>query len=464
MEGDTSENVVQSGAGPVVRGGRYDVGDLLGSGGMAEVYAARDRVLDRDVAIKFFRPLDGPADRARFASEARLLAGLSHPGLVTVYDANLDDDGPCLVMSLVDGGTLRGRIDTEGPLTSGQVATLGVRLAAALAHVHANGIVHRDIKPSNVLIDSAGDYFLADFGLAWTAGSARLTNSGEMVGTAYYLAPEQVTGVLVGPEADIYALGLVLLECLTGHTEYEGTDVEVAVARLSRAPAVPDGLGPAWRHLLTAMTNYHPAHRPDANDCARRLHAITQAVPGTDTGSRDVGQVGAGQLEGDQLPDTEEPEDVGASSMRRRTTQPIQPQPRTPVFSRRPRRLHAGLGAAGAAAVALTALMLPNPDTAGDPVPGGSPGQTTTTPTQRNAPTQRAVPTQRDVPTQSNDSAQGIQAPTRTAGAPSATTAPSPQRAANTTTANPAAPVKDDKPKHGNNGRAGHPTKTGKPQ
>jgi len=349
-----------------VLGGRYELGDRVGSGGMADVYAARDRVLDREVALKVFRQLDAESDRARFVGEARMLAALSHPGLITIYDASLDDHLPFLIMKLVDGGTLRQRIDTGGGFASGQVATLGTRLAAALGHVHANGIVHRDVKPSNVLIDSTGDFYLADFGLAWALGAAHLTNSGEMVGTAYYLAPEQVTGTTVGPQADIYALGLVLLECLTGRTEYEGTAVEVAVARLSRPPVVPEGLGPSWVRLLTAMTSYHPAERPDATECARYLRALAQAPTTTAaTGRR-------------------------ANSSPRATRTPpaqqIQPRKvsRTSTRSRRAGRLYTGLGAAGAASVVLTALMLTNPATTGEPSPDSSPNPSTAVPTQAN--------------------------------------------------------------------------------
>jgi len=355
MDGSTG---VQVDTAVDVLGGRYELGDSLGSGGMADVYAARDRVLGRDVAIKFFRPLDEEADRARFVGEARMLAGLYHPGLVTVYDADFDGRRPCLIMQLVDAGTLRRHINTAGPLPSGHVATLGARLAAALAHVHANGIVHRDVKPANVLIDSTGDHYLADFGLAWTLGSTRLTNPGEMVGTTCYLAPEQVTGDAVGAKADIYALGLVLLEGLTGRTEYDGTDLEIAVARLYRPPAVPATLGPAWQHLLTAMTGHDPDRRPDATRCAEHLEAIAHDGPlatpiAGETGSRTAR--------------------VEARTLSRRSAR-----------SPRPGRLHAGLGAVGAAGVVLTALMLATPTaTDGEPTPGKP-----TTPTQVHEPTQ----------------------------------------------------------------------------
>jgi eukaryotic-like serine/threonine-protein kinase len=341
--------------------GRYELGKPLGSGGMADVYAARDRVLGRDVAIKFFRPLDEDADRARFVAEARMLARLCHPGLVTVYDAHLDGRRPCLIMQLVGGGTLRRHISTTGPLPSDDVAALGARLADALDHVHANGIVHRDIKPSNVLIDYRGAYYLADFGLAWALGSIHLTNPGEMVGTTCYLAPEQVTGTDVGPAADIYALGLVLLECLTGRTEYAGTDVESAIARLQRPPSVPTTLGPAWQKLLAAMTRYRPGHRPDASTCARLLRTIAHDGP-------------LALPAGDIDPPTTR---VDAPKTGRRAAR-----------ASRSGRLHAGLGAAGAAGVVLTALMLGTPSiTDGEPAPGDrAPEEPPPPPTQVHEP------------------------------------------------------------------------------
>jgi eukaryotic-like serine/threonine-protein kinase len=176
-------------------------------------------------------------------------------------------------MQLVRGYTLRDLLD-RGPLDPGTVARIGTRLADALAYVHGRGVVHRDIKPSNVLVDEAGESHLTDFGVARALGSAHLTVSGELVGTAAYLAPEQITDIDVGPPADVYALGLLLLECLTGRTEYTGTTVEAALARLNRAPRIPDTLPPPWHTLLTAMTAQAPDARPDATRCADLLGAI----------------------------------------------------------------------------------------------------------------------------------------------------------------------------------------------
>jgi eukaryotic-like serine/threonine-protein kinase len=245
---------------------RYRLGPALGRGGMATVYDATDTKLCRRVAVKLFHP--GPEENtlARLSNEARLLGGLSHPGLVKVFDVSIADDQPYLVMQLIEGRTLRALIN-DGPLRPVVVARIGAQLAEALSYVHSRQIVHRDIKPSNVLLDHAGAGYLADFGIAALIGAARLTRTGHCVGTAAYLAPEQVSGASPHPAADIYALALVLLECLTGRPEFPGSDVEAAVARLARAPEVPDWLPHALRQTLIVMLARNPADRPDAARC-----------------------------------------------------------------------------------------------------------------------------------------------------------------------------------------------------
>ncbi len=245
---------------------RYRVGPLVGRGGMATVHSATDIRLRRAVAVKVFHaPVDEIA-LARLTAEARTLAGLSHPGLVKVFDVCMDSDQPYLVMQLVSGSTLRTVIN-RGPLEPVVVARLGARLAETLRYVHSRRVVHRDLKPSNVLLDQSGLCYLADFGIAKAIGAAHLTASGHCVGTAAYLAPEQVSGLGAGPAADVYSLGLVLLECLTGEPEFTGTEVEAAVARLSRSPMVPRSVPPALRRVLITMTAREPEDRPAAGDC-----------------------------------------------------------------------------------------------------------------------------------------------------------------------------------------------------
>jgi eukaryotic-like serine/threonine-protein kinase len=183
-------------------GDRYRLGALLGRGSAGRVFEAVDVVLGRPVAVKLYQSSDNTVGRYRFAAEARLLAGLSHPGLVTVYDVCVDAEEPYLVMRLVKGPTLRKLLD-RGPFEPPAVARIGAQLTDALAYVHAHDVVHRDIKPSNVLVDASGACHLTDFGLARALGAAHLTVSGEFVGTAAYVAPEQITDVDTGPPADI---------------------------------------------------------------------------------------------------------------------------------------------------------------------------------------------------------------------------------------------------------------------
>lgn len=249
---------------------RYRLGELLGTGGVAEVRRAWDTLLARDVAVKLVRPGQGAADVRRFDNEIRTLAGLSHPGLVRVFDADTAGDTPFMVLELIEGRTLRDCVE-DGPMDVEEVRRLGAALAEALAHVHAHGLMHRDVKPSNILLDDDDVPRLADFGLARLEDGARLTRADQIVGTAAYLAPEQVRGAEISAAVDVYALGLVLLECLTGRREYEGAEIEAAVARLHRPPGVPDDLPFDLKRLLSLMTSLSAARRPSAQECAAAL-------------------------------------------------------------------------------------------------------------------------------------------------------------------------------------------------
>lgn len=257
---------------------RYRLMAQIGRGGTARVLRAWDLLLDRPVAVKLFEPHSDPVGSRRFTDEAKLLAGMEHPGLVKVFDVGTSGDQMYLVLELIDGITLGTRIDRE-PLSPDEVSRLGARLASTLAYVHTRGVVHRDVKPGNILLDEHGEPHLADFGLAKLLAASGITASDRLVGTAAYLSPEQVLGTEVGPPADVYGLGLVLLECLTGKVEYPGLAAETVMARLNRPPHIPDGLPSHLAESLAAMTRIEPAGRPDAATCAELLRGTTIPMP-----------------------------------------------------------------------------------------------------------------------------------------------------------------------------------------
>jgi serine/threonine protein kinase len=257
---------------------RYRVVSQLGRGGTARVLRAWDERLDREVAVKIFQPHADPVGRLRFEDEAKLLAGFDHPRLVKVFDSGCDNGEPYLVLELINGPQLGRRIDL-GALPVDEVRRIGIGLAEALAYVHSRGVVHRDMKPGNVLLGQDGQPHLADFGLAKLLARSGITASDRLVGTAAYLSPEQVLGTDVGPASDIYGLGLVLLECLTGEIEYPGLDAETVLARLSRRPRIPASVPPELAEAIDAMTLSDPTARPDAQACAELLRADRPTVP-----------------------------------------------------------------------------------------------------------------------------------------------------------------------------------------
>lgn len=267
--------------------GRYRLGECVGRGGMARVYRAQDVVLGRTVAIKTWDPDAEGAVPGRPHVETSVLASLDHPALVTLFDAQLAPGrAQYIVMEMVEGSTLAARI-AEGPLSSSEAAALAVDLSEALQVVHGAGIVHRDIKPSNVLLSDApragrlSGAKLADFGISALIGADRVTSPGMLLGTAAYLAPEQVRGAPPAPSADIYSFALVLLEALTGQRAFpEAEGIGTAFARLEAAPSMPEGLDPAWVALLSQMTAMEPEARPAAADVTAAASTLLPAFAG----------------------------------------------------------------------------------------------------------------------------------------------------------------------------------------
>jgi serine/threonine protein kinase len=247
---------------------RFEMEEPLGSGGMSTVWRARDATLDRSVAIKRLHA-HLAADRgaaARFQQEARAAGSLSHPGVVAVYDAGEDEEGPFIIMEYVEGESLHDLLDREGPLSPARATEVAIAVAEALHFGHERGVVHRDVKPSNVLLDPDGRVRVADFGIARTLdGTAGLTADGMVMGTASYVAPEVAMGKAATPASDTYSLGVLLYEMLTGQPPFEGkTPMSVLMAHQTQEPVPPGRLAelpPGLEEVVLRALAKDPAER-----------------------------------------------------------------------------------------------------------------------------------------------------------------------------------------------------------
>lgn len=237
--------------------GRYELRDRLGSGGSAEVYRAYDRRLDREVAIKILNPAAAadPTFVRRFQREARASASLNHPHVVAVYDWGSDQGVDYLVMEYVPGPTLKEVITRHGPLDERQALNIAAAVAAALEVAHGRGIIHRDIKPQNVLLGPEGAVKVTDFGIAHASGATQLTMPNTVAGTAHYLAPEAARGEATDERSDLYSLGVVLYEMLTGRVPFDAASpVAIAVQHASQQPVPPRQLNPATSRAAEEIT------------------------------------------------------------------------------------------------------------------------------------------------------------------------------------------------------------------
>jgi eukaryotic-like serine/threonine-protein kinase len=269
---------------------RYDVGRTLGSGGMGEVFLARDRVLGRDVALKVLRTqFAGDSEFAeRFKREARSAASLSHPNIVQVYDRGDTEDGSSYIaMEYVPGGTLKEKIVGDGPLGAREAAALGAQVAEALEAAHERGMVHRDIKPQNVLLTDRGDAKVADFGIARAGSSVTISRTGSVMGTAGYMSPEQALGEPATPKSDLYSLGIVLFEALTGELPFTADNpIAVSMKHVNEPvrppreidPTIPEGMNA----LITRLMAKNPEDRyASAAELADDLWRISRGLEPT---------------------------------------------------------------------------------------------------------------------------------------------------------------------------------------
>jgi len=266
--------------------GRYRVELMIATGGMSAVYRGLDLRLDRPVALKIMesRYAGDHQFLTRFQREARAVARLKDPGLVAVYDQGIDGQHPFLVMELIEGGTLRELLRERGPMPPHAVAAVLRPVLGGLAVAHRAGLVHRDIKPENVLISDDGDVKIADFGLVRAVAEAKITSTSVILGTAAYLSPEQVSTGDAGPRSDVYSVGILAYELLTGVTPFTGDSaLAIAYQRMDNDVSPPSrmiaGVPAQFDELVARATAREPADRyADAQDMAAELDAIVDEL------------------------------------------------------------------------------------------------------------------------------------------------------------------------------------------
>ena len=249
----------------VTLGGRYRLDERIAGGGMGDVWRGTDEVLGRTVAVKILLPalLDEPGFAERFRGEARAMATINHPGVVDVYDYGSDQQLAFLVMEYVEGDALSRTLSRVGRLTPARTMALVAQAADALHAAHVNGIVHRDVKPGNLLVRPNGTLVLTDFGIARSALVGQLTVAGSVLGTASYISPEQASGGIATAASDVYALGVVAYQCLSGHRPFDGaTPLEIAMKHVRETPRpLPGDIPPPVRGIVERALAKDPGAR-----------------------------------------------------------------------------------------------------------------------------------------------------------------------------------------------------------
>jgi len=306
--------------------GRYEIADRLGSGGMSVVYKAKDLKLDRFVTFKVLREehLVNETFRKRFTVEARAVASLNHPNIVNVYDVGQEQDIHYIVMEFIDGVTLKDLIESKAPFNSVETLGVAIQIASALSHAHANGIIHRDIKPQNVLVTPAGTVKVTDFGIARSINAPADTLSGSSLGSVHYFSPEQARGAYVDNKSDLYSLGIVMFEMVTGTLPFDNEE-SVAVALMHVNDELPDlaelnpDVSKSVESIIRCLTEKPPELRyPSADKLLIDLRtAITKpnVEMGYTTGAASInarGGSGAKKEEGGTLFTTKRKVDIAA--------------------------------------------------------------------------------------------------------------------------------------------------------
>ncbi len=287
-----------------VLGERYELLDPIGRGGMATIYRGRDTRMDRTVAIKVLREVysTDPKFVTRFQREAKAASALQHPNIVQVYDYGQTDGNYFIVMELVEGTDLRRYLRSRGVLDDNRAIIIAHDVALGLGAAHRRSIVHRDVKPQNILVGKGGSIKLTDFGIASVykdINAERLTTTGMTLGTVQYYAPEQAQGEIVSPAADVYALGIVMYEMLTGRTPFDGdTPVAVAMQHIQDPPVPPSELNPGIPQslediILRCLEKIPEMRFRDGSQLARALESISEA---------DASEMGTNQFPVNQAP------------------------------------------------------------------------------------------------------------------------------------------------------------------